>query len=285
MTIYNHIYENAVLDYFKDKADQYDMVEEQVYWQLSDKLLWDVFQEKVLKTLPSNFRFLDAGGGTGRWTATILKLYPKAHGVLYDICKDMSQKATEKAEKNNFSDRLTVYNGRLEEISTILPNTSFDLIFNFHNVLGFVQDVDSVIKQLSNLLKPKGMLLSFVPNKYHNIFFNIFIGNIEEAEQPVKTGKGRFTINMPYMNVFTPTIMRDLYKKNNLDLIIITGFPSIIYPGMQETQIKGSTDYIEDILSDMNKFERIYQLERSILEEPEIAVRGNNLFVLGKKLY
>ena len=55
-------------EYFKNKAADYDRVDEQVYWRLSDSILWHTFNEYILKNLPSNFSFLDAGGGTGRWS-------------------------------------------------------------------------------------------------------------------------------------------------------------------------------------------------------------------------
>ncbi len=283
MTMYNQLYESEVLDYFAHKADQYDLVEEQVYWRLSDRLLWDVFNTKVLQLLPPNFRFLDAGGGTGRWTAAILAAYPQAQGVLYDLSSAMSQKAVEKAVAGGFADRLSVRNGKLEEVSAALESAAFDLVFNFHNVLGFVQSVETVVSQLAALLKPGGMLLSFVPSKYHNMFFNIFVGNLDEAEQPARSNQGRFTSTMPYMHVFTPSGMRELYQRNGLTVTTLTGFPSLIYPGMQETQLQGSTAALADILSDAENFERIYRLERATLEEPDVVARGNNLFVLGKR--
>ena len=57
---------NQVLQYFKDKASEYDLVEGQVYWMLSDQLLEHLFNESALSLLAEEFHFLDAGGGTGR---------------------------------------------------------------------------------------------------------------------------------------------------------------------------------------------------------------------------
>jgi ubiquinone/menaquinone biosynthesis C-methylase UbiE len=51
--------------YFAEKAEKYDEVEDQVYWKLSDELLWFQMQ-KYLNSYRENFTFLDAGGGTGR---------------------------------------------------------------------------------------------------------------------------------------------------------------------------------------------------------------------------
>jgi hypothetical protein len=78
-------YKEEVIEYFAQKADAYDAVIHQPYWVLSDKLLWHFFKDLVLDTLPSDFRFLDAGGGTGRWTDKILASYPRARGLIYDF--------------------------------------------------------------------------------------------------------------------------------------------------------------------------------------------------------
>lgn len=43
--------------YFKNKADKYDLVEEQAYWQLSDQLLWNVFKKRSWIDYPLDSRF------------------------------------------------------------------------------------------------------------------------------------------------------------------------------------------------------------------------------------
>ena len=50
-----------VIEYFKNKATEYDLVENQIYWKLSDELLWSIFSKKVLDKLPRGFKFIDAG--------------------------------------------------------------------------------------------------------------------------------------------------------------------------------------------------------------------------------
>jgi ubiquinone/menaquinone biosynthesis C-methylase UbiE len=142
-------YQASVLSYFEAKAEEYDLVEEQAYWRLSDALLWSTFDELVLRRLPQRFSFLDAGGGTGRWSERVLKNYPESRGLLYDLSKDMAAKAQEKRERNGFEHRFHIQNGMLEEVEAQLAGAEFDLIFNFHNVLGFVKDVDEVLRQLA----------------------------------------------------------------------------------------------------------------------------------------
>ena len=142
-------YESEVKDYFKNKADRYDLVNNQPYWKLSDKLLWNTFGENLLSTLPNKFRFLDAGGGTGRWSMKILEAYNEARGTLFDLSEDMLGVANKKLV-NSLEKRLNLVKGDLHNMDSI-ENESYDIAFNFHNVLGFVKNPKEVINQINAL--------------------------------------------------------------------------------------------------------------------------------------
>jgi len=169
-------YEKEVCNYFADKAEEYDYVENQTYWQLSDKLLWTLIKEQLDK-LKSTFAFLDAGGGTGRWSKMILKNYPYAKGTLVDLSKDMLIQAK---KKNTFGERWKILNGDLQNLE--FEDNAFDLVLNTHNVLGFVEGTGKALDEMSRVLKEKGILISVVPNKHHATFFNVFLKNLEGAK-------------------------------------------------------------------------------------------------------
>ncbi|OIK06810.1 class I SAM-dependent methyltransferase [Bacillus sp. MUM 13] len=267
------------LEYFKVKADKYDLVEDQKYWQLSDRILWDCLTN-VLDKFPENFTFLDAGGGTGRWSLKVLEAYPKSKGYTFDLSDDMLGQAKQKRTRNELDNRWEIYQGDLHNISSI-PDEVVDVSFNFHNVLGFVENPTLVIAEIQKKVKKNGYLISFVPSQYHSIFFNISIGKIDEA-QKAASGKGRFTSEMPYIHMFTPENLTDLYQENGLVKESMVGFPIFIYPGYQETQLEGETKVLKDILSIEQNLEDIYTLEKQFLSEATIS-RGNNLFIVGKK--
>ncbi len=277
---------NEVIEYFKQKADKYDLVDDQIYWVLSDKLLWATLLEKVLNHLSESFTFLDAGGGTGRWALKILEHFPTAQGYIVDLSEAMTAEALKKAEKLGLKERLTVVNGNLNEVTHLLEKSgcpaTYHLIFNFHNVLGFVDDPQKIINDLSLHLMLNGTFVSFLPNKYHTIYFNIAHNAIDEAEYMVKKHKGRFTNTMPYMHVFTPKWVKELYHHANLSMDCLTGFPNFIYPGFQETQLEGSTTSVESILR--QHFDAIYAIEKSMIGVEEIVGRANNLLAIGKRL-
>ncbi|MBI2668946.1 methyltransferase domain-containing protein [Candidatus Woesearchaeota archaeon] len=274
--------QEEVLQYFKSKASGYDLVEGQVYWRLSDQLLWHLFDGNILSQLNESFHFLDAGGGTGRWSEKVLRSYDSSTGIIYDLSADMLEQA-ERKRQNGLESRLELRQGNIERMSD-LDDGTFDLTFSFHNVLGFVNSPQEAIKEMARVTKEGGHVVSVIPNQYHCIFFNLMLGRVEEAVCAAEKGKGRFTLDMPYMHLFTPSNLRELYQKAGLDNIGIFGFPVTIYPGMQETQITGSTEKIENLLKNSDNYTNIYKLEEQLSSRGEIAARGNNLFVIGTKM-
>ncbi|MEU7043461.1 class I SAM-dependent methyltransferase [Streptomyces varsoviensis] len=268
--------------YFQAKADAYDDVDAQPYWMLSDELLWWALENYVLPRLPEGFRFLDAGGGTGRWTHRFATNRPDSSGLLYDLTPEMSDHARRKADAHGYPERLRVRNGDLADVGTELAGERFDLIFNFHNVLGFVADPGEVIASLAGLLTRRGLLVSFVPSRWHAAFFNLSLGNVAEAERCL-AGRGGFTDTMPDMHLFTPDGLTELHRAAGLGIDVLTGFPSLLYPGYQETQLHGSTDRLERLLSDRAQVERLIALEQRTMAEPAAVGRGNNLFSVASR--
>ncbi len=125
-------------------------------------------------------------------------------------------------------------------------------------------------------------MVSFVPNLYHAVFFNLFLGRIEEAEIAASTGKGRFAIEMPFIHLFTPDSITELYKACSIQPTLVVGFPVTVYPGFQETQPTGSGTRMEDLLSSPKDFDRILAIEQELIS-PSTVARGNNIFLVGRQ--
>lgn len=276
------IYIDEVKEYFRKKAKKYDDVDKQAYWRLSDELLWNVLT-RYLRMLPDNFTFLDAGGGTGRWALKILSEFPNSSGTIADISHDMLNEATLNSKRIGVSGRLKIVNKNLEDFE-ILDQDSYDICYNFHNVLGFVENPINVLTNITSFVKKGGYVISFVPNLYHALFFNITIGNIEEASSLLRRKRGKFVNVMPDMNFFTPKIIKELYGEVGLKIVQLTGFPTIIYPGYQETQLHGSTKNLKSTLENQKYLNLIREIEKQLIDQgEEIASRGNNIFICGKK--
>ncbi len=277
------MYKNDVLKYFKKKAPEYDLVEEQGYWRLSDKLLWHAITTYIIPLLPQKFNFCDAGGGTGRWSLKLLEHYPLSAGYTLDFSEAMLNEAEKKNKEKKLEDR---WKCKIEDLSDLSDfskkEKDFDFVFNFHNVIGFMNDISNFFQQLIKITKRGGIICTLAPNAYHGTFFNIMNHNIADAKKSLQ-GLGRFTTQMPYIKMFTPQTIKEVMEANGIEIKICTGFPNFIYPGYQETQLHGQTESIADILKDEDIFNQIYQLEVSSLENKDIAARGNNIFIFGVK--
>jgi len=276
------VHHEAIIDYFRAKADSYDLVEEQVYWRLSDELLWTALAEWTLPGLQTGFHFLDAGGGTGRWTDRIARRRPDATGLLFDLSSDMTREARAKAERGGYRNRIRIRNGALERVDELLDGERFQLILMLHNVLGFVQDPGDVLRRLASLLETNGRIVVFAPNRYHATYFNLATGQLDEAESASR-GRGRFTPEMPPIWLFTPTELGAALAAAGLAVESMTGFPSVVYPGFQETQKHGSSQRVSALLGDSVSFDRILELEKALLAQPDVAARGNNLLAIARK--
>jgi SAM-dependent methyltransferase len=272
-------YLENVLAFFEESAPTYDLVEEQIYWRLSDELLWSALRP-VLDGFPPTLSFLDAGGGTGRWTDRVFRSFPQSRGTLFDLSANMTTRAASKATIRGYEDRLRIVHGDLADVQRTLGAERYDVTFSFHNVLGFVRDPASVIAQLKSLVSPGGALVLVVPNLYHCAFFNLTQINIAEAEKVVTTKRGRFTDHMPPIHLFTPASLQGLLDDSGLRTGLIAGFPVLVYPGSEETRPVGSSATPTRLLGDPDIFRRVFELERSLMGEPDCVGRGNNLLAV-----
>ena len=276
----NKNYTEEVKNYFKDKASEYDLVDKQVYWVLSDNLLWHIWNNEVLNKINKPIRFLDAGGGTGRWSIKLLENYYDSSGEIIDMSPQMLDEAKKKIHLFNYDNRLKCC---CDDLDGCVIKDKYNVIFSFHNVLGFVKSPENVIKKLVDSLEIGGYLVCVVPNYYHGIFFNLFNNNVKMAEKCYEESVGKFTSNMPDMRFFRPEEFKDWYEKFGLKIVGSYGFPISIYPGMQETQLRGQTQMLKDLLEDEENFQKIYEMEKVICMKPEAVARGNNLIFIGKK--
>jgi SAM-dependent methyltransferase len=276
-------YRAEVLAYFAGKAEHYDDVVHQDYWRLSDALLWSTLDQRVLARLAPEAHLLDAGGGTGRWTEKYLTARPRAGATVFDLSPDMLAQARAKAERPDLAGRMTTRQGDLTELATAYPRPAFDVVFCFHNVLGFVADPTSVVGQFHAVLRPGGVLAMVVPNQHHMAFFRIFCRDVAGAQEVYATRRGRFTPEMPDIAAFTPGGLTDLVAGAGFRPDLVTGFPSLIYPGYAETQLHGQTSALGDLLGDDDAFASVLALERALTSSGEAAARGNNLLIIATK--
>jgi ubiquinone/menaquinone biosynthesis C-methylase UbiE len=264
--------------YFAAKAPAYDDVDQQPYWAFSDALLWLLLRRWSNGWLQRISTFLDAGCGTARWSIRILEENPDAHALLLDATREMLAVAKQKIAVRGWSDRVTFLERDLNFLDPQLIAPQ-DLLICFHNVLSFVSDPQHVLHSLCRIIKPGGRLALVVPNAYHALYFSFSTGRWSEAERVRKHGTVRFTDAVPDMWVFTPSHVSRLLIEIGMRDVHVRGFPVTLYPGVEETSLRESSEGHVRLFDDPQRRDWILALESALAEEPDSAARGNNLLI------
>lgn len=281
-------YYKTVQKYFADKADKYDLVDEQLYWLLSDMLLKRIVEEKIIKPFSSHkqLNILDAGAGTGRWSLILYDFLKekniKMHFDLLDITQEMIDEADKKIKKLNIDSIAKTCLQNIENLSSYKDN-SFDIAISFYNVLSFVERPEIALKEVFKKMNTGGIYASVVANKYHSYFFSILTNRVKELKGINDSSKIRFNDDMPYIHCFTPDEIRSLYEQTGFKDVEVIGFPNFVYPNIEDTKVEGQNENNKKILQIEDNINMIMDIEFKECFNPDLSSRGNALLVIGKK--
>jgi len=275
-----------VIKYFSKKAAKYDLVDEQLYWRLSDKLLEKIIQVKLIEPFlkKKELKVLDAGAGTGRWSLILynfLKKSFKLHFDLVDITKEMLTETERKIRKKGLTNTMEIHLGNIEDLSDY-PNDYYNIAISFYNVLSFSENPERALKEVFRKLKKGGLYASIVANKYHSYFFSILNNRVNELAD-IKSGKTRYTSEMPFIHCFTPNEIRKLYQKNGFKKVEVIGFPNFVYPNIEDARIEGQSRQSKNLLENKKNFQKILATEFRECFNQDVVGRGNVLLIIGKK--
>ncbi len=279
---------SKVTGYFNGKAEQYDDVDGQLYWVLSDRFYKEVLKKELTGFLNDKkaLRLLDAGAGTGRWTLFFHELFAarplEISGTLIDISEEMLNVASRKISERGFGDRYQTEVGNIEEMSGI-EDGQYDIAVSFYNVLSFVENPKKAVAEVSKKLKPGGIHISVVGNTYHALYFSILTGRTKEIDRIMSESNIAFNDLMPPMHCFTPHELEQLYIENGFSKVSVKGGPNFMYPGMEETFLKGQTETIVTKLADKDIFQKILEIELGMYDNVDIVGRGNTLIAIASK--
>jgi ubiquinone/menaquinone biosynthesis C-methylase UbiE len=279
-------YYKAVTSYFNEKAEQYDFVDNQIYWVFSDTFFKEVLRLEIPQLIKSStIKLLDAGAGTGRWALFFDELFGKDHsiqGTLVDISDGMLKVAEKKLASQNKADRFSCMVGDIEDLSAV-EDTSFDVSLSFYNVLSFVEHPQKALEQIHKKLKPEGVHVSVVANTYHAYYFAILTNQLHILDLIRDESKVQFNSIMPPMHCFTPEKIKSIYKAAGFSSVEVVGGPNFIYPGMDETYVNGRSESSVNKLSNPENFNKMLSIELENYRNPDIVGRANCLMVIAKK--
>lgn len=279
---------HEIKKYFRNKAAQYDEVDQQLYWRLSDELLKLIIKDKITKEFrfKKHIKILDAGAGTGRWSLILFDLLNrknvKLEFDLLDITKEMLNQAEIKIKKRNLQDTFRVREKNIEDLSDC-PDEIYDIALSYYNVLSFTTNPKHAIKEVFKKLKKNGIYTVTVANKYHSYFFNALTDGASEFKVIFDKSKIRFNKKMPYIHCFTPDSLKKIFQDVGFREVAVIGFPNFIYPNIEDTYVLGQSQKNRNILQDTAIFKKILNIEYSECLNSDLASRGNSLLVIARK--
>jgi len=117
-----------VVSYFSKKAAQYDLVDKQSYWNLSDRLLEKIIDKKIVDRLSRSkkLQIMDAGAGTGRWSLILYDLFKsrkvKTQFDLIDVTPLMLKEAENKIKQKGIAEEMKTHPGNIEDLAAYKNN-------------------------------------------------------------------------------------------------------------------------------------------------------------------
>jgi len=114
------------------------------------------FVAEDLKRFLIGGKLLEVGCGTGRLLITLAEELPEISFKGADISEEMLCLARANAQKEGFSESISLLKGTAEELSEI-PDSSFDCVLSHASFSGWL-DPENSLKEISRILKPGGVL-------------------------------------------------------------------------------------------------------------------------------
>lgn len=111
-----------------------------------------------LQGMPKGSAFLSAGAGTGAEIVTLGKCFPSWRFVAVDVSPDMLSACQHRAAEAKMADRVTFFNGRLQEYQSPSLFNAASSVFVAH----FIKDREEKLAYFRSIaanLKPGGLLI------------------------------------------------------------------------------------------------------------------------------
>ena len=234
--------------------------------RLYDRLMTDLLSKYLLG---GPMKILDAGGGTGKWAVYFAQM---GHRVtLMDISEPMLKVAEAVVRAANLQDSVSIEQGTITGLR--YETGRFDFVFCDRNPIshcGKMEASHSAVKELCRVLKPGGVIIASVLNKYRKMAQLVSELDLEKAksflaEGDLMRGEGTHT------HYYTIEELGACLKE----------------AGFQEPRLFGTTVFAEWIptawLLNENVVDKLYELEAAAREIPDLSVYGVRLHFVAHK--
>jgi S-adenosylmethionine-dependent methyltransferase len=210
--------------------------------------------------LPLNIRSLqalDIGGGTGANAVRLAQL--GIHVTLLDSSAEMLNLAEHAARASGLSRQIELKDGDATQIPKLFAAKSFDLII-CHNILEFVEDPDSVLRDAAFALRDRYSIISILVRNQAGDVLKAALrdGDLAAAGQNLTAEWGVESLYGGSVRLFRRENLQGMLKEAKLATIAEQGVRCI-------------ADYLPPQVSRSAEYDRILDLERKMGGRPEFA--------------
>jgi S-adenosylmethionine-dependent methyltransferase len=213
-------------------------------------------QEFLPHATPS-LHALDIGGGTGAISVRLARL--GIHVTLLDSSVEMLNIAERTAREAGVTERMALKHGDTSQLASFFPAASFDLII-CHNILEFVEDPDSVLRDAALALRDRSSIISILVRNQAGDVLKAAIrdGDLAAAEHNLTAEWGVESLYGGSVRLFRRESLQAMLKEAKLPMIAERGVRCI-------------ADYLPPQVSRNAEYGRIFELERKLGSRPEFA--------------
>lgn len=132
------------------------------------RLRYHLAQVNLKRHIDGNaLNLLDAGGGMGLEAIPFAEQGYKV--ALLDYSAEMLAEARRNAEAKGVSEQIKFYQAEVTSIPTLFPEPKFDIVL-CHNVLEYVDDLETTLEALCHALRPDGLVSIICANRYSEAY-------------------------------------------------------------------------------------------------------------------
>jgi ubiquinone/menaquinone biosynthesis C-methylase UbiE len=271
-------------NFFKPYSENVDNANKKGFWKLSDNLIMSIIKNNISIDADEDAVILDAGGGTGRWTCDLSKIY-KCKFIVYDLSEDMLEKAKINLKKSNIENRTKLIKGNLEKMEGV-KSDSVDYIISIYNPISFVNEKDRAFSEMYRVLKRSGKVIIMGQGFYNSIAskINNYCAQAEELNALDKRKVVKWNKHVPKLSVFSKEDLENSLKQAGFILDKVYGVPIFVQPGPEDfdpENIKESR--ISAALGNKTFFKKVFDLEMKYNSLLTVANRGMNMLAVALK--
>jgi S-adenosylmethionine-dependent methyltransferase len=252
-----------------EAADKYAAYMRTLQGRLRADLAWT----NLLDFLPANasgFRALDVGGGPGTLAIRMAELGFDI--VLLDISEPMLALARKEAQGKQLAIRISFHRGDATRLSNLFQPASFHIVI-CHNLLEYVQDPATVLRDVASVLKDDGksIVSLLVRNRWGEVLKAAIKGrDLGLARTFLRAETTLDTLYGQPLRVFDPDDFRKVVEDAGLEPVALRG-------------VRVVSDYLDCEALSGGAYGRLLEFELLLGKQPQLAGVARYIQVLARR--